>query len=233
MEVDAELIGEHELHSPHEVLRAWLLADHDVGDLAVDHAFPIDGLRIDDRRVWGPVRHDLVPVFIEIFQTVFHHVLSDILPGEVRRHIPIGVESGVADVGGEHRRRPFRLTHDHDHRIHRLAVLVHVQALLGRVDEYVALPSGGQHPRALEIELQKLPLLFGRVIVAGERLPQLRVDWMHPAHRPDIFRKRGGDRRTQESSQRSWRRGLETGIDIGQSGPGIVAEVFDVGDECR
>ena len=174
--------------------------------------------------VLAPVGHLFVAHVLEIFEALLLHELTDVVPREVGRDVPIRIERRVADIGREHRRWIFGLADDHDHRIHRRAVLVHEEPLLRRVDEDVALLSGGKDPRALQVEREDLALVVFAILMVGQGVAQLAVERMHPAHRPDIFGKRRRRGRAEQHHQRRRRRRPKLGIDPADPGAGIVLQ---------
>ena len=141
----------------------------------------------------------------------------------------------MADEGVHHRRLRLGIgLAGHDpHRIHHLAILVHIQTGCGGIDQRIAPVPRRQRPRPLEIEHQQPLLGFIAVQAAGDRLAQLAVDRVHPADALNIIGKVGRLGGVGQQRARRRRHWFELRIDIDHPDPRIVAQVAGVGDEGR
>ena len=68
-----------------------------------------------------------------------------------------GIERDVADEGIHHRRLGNRIrpAGDDPHRVHDLAILVHVETRRGRINDDIAATARRKRARPLEVELQE------------------------------------------------------------------------------
>ena len=194
---------------------------------------PVDRHRIEDMRIGPEMVDEVVAPLGEIGAPLLEDGRRKLARGDVGRRVPVGVERDVADEGVHHRRLGDRVgtAGDDAHRVHHLPVLVHVEPRGGRIDDHVAAPAGGQRAGALEIELQQPELGGAAVNAAGDRLPQLGVDRVHPAHLLDVVAERRRVRRGVEQLERRWRRRLQLLVDIDDADAGVVPKVAGIGDE--
>lgn len=162
VQIDAEIVGQHELDPAHHVLRPGQLAHVDEA-AARGNGAPVDPPRIERLRLVGPVGEDLEPLVGEHARAAGGGV-AGALADQVRRQVPIGVERGIADQTGHFGRRHCPLADDHEHRIADPAVLDHPEPGGGGVDEDVAALHGGDGAGPLDIG-EDHPLVIGGAAV--------------------------------------------------------------------
>ena len=167
VQIDAEIIGQHELHAPHHVLRPRPLP-HENEAAARGDRVPVDLARVEQAGLVGPVGQDLQPLVRDHARAARGGV-AGALADQILRQVPIGVERGIADQARHFRRRHGALA-DHDqHRILDPAVLDHPEPGRGGVDENVAALDCRNGAGALDIG-EDQPLVKGRAAVErGER----------------------------------------------------------------
>ena len=112
-----------------------------------------------------------------------------------------------------------------------MPVLVHVETRRGRVDDHVALVARRKRARPLKVGDKQPALGLAAVEAAGDRLPKLGVDRVHPLHLCDIFGKRRRMGSVVQQPACGRRSGPELGIDVDDPDAGVVLLVAGVGDE--
>ena len=186
VQIDAELVGQHELDPAHHVLRARQLAHVDEAAAGGDRA-PVDAAGIERLRPVGPVRENLQPLVSDDPRAAGGGI-AGALADQVGRQVPVGIERGIADQPGHFWRRHGALADDDEHRVADSAVLDHPESGGRGVDEDVAALHGRDGAGALDIG-EDQALVKGRAPVqrrdrgtvgaAGDRKA---VDLLEDAH---------------------------------------------------
>ena len=149
VQIDAEIVGQHELDPAHHVLRARQLAQVDEAAAGGDGA-PVDPARVERAGLLAPVGEDL-EIFPGDDARSAGGGVAGALADQVGRQVPIGIERGIADQARHFRRRHGALADDDAHRVADPPVLDHPEPGGGGVDEDVAALHRRNGARALDI----------------------------------------------------------------------------------
>ena len=166
VQIDAEIVGQHELDPAHHVLRARQLAHVDEAAAGGDGA-PVDPARIERAGLLGPVGEDLQPLPGNHPRTAGGGI-AGALADQIGRQVPIGVERGIADQPGHFGRRHGALADDDEHRVADPAVLDHPEPRRGGVDEDIAPVERGDRAGPLEIGEDQPLVIGGAAIQRGD-----------------------------------------------------------------
>ena len=208
MEIDAERIGEHELHLPHRIAWAGKLADAHFPPPRSDRR-PIDPRRVDRHRAIVPAREHLIALQLEKPGPLFDDLGRDPPGGEIGRDVPNWVERGEADQRGHYRSR-IDLLADHDpHGADCFAALDHRQLRGGGVDDHVVPAARRKCTGAVEIERQQITI----AATGDDRAAQAGVDRVRPAHLRQIRLERRRSGGFVEQAAREDDRRAKLGID--------------------
>ncbi len=162
MQIDAEIVGQHELHPAHHILRARELADVDEQAAGGNRA-PVDPPGIQRARLVAPVGKHFQPLVGDHARAMGDGV-AGALADQVRRQVPIGVERGIADQAGHFRRRHGALADDDAHRVADASVLDHPQPGRGGVDQDIAALDRRDRPCPFDIG-EDQPLIISRAAI--------------------------------------------------------------------
>ena len=166
MQIDAEIVGQHELDPAHHVVRARQLAEVHEAAAGGDGA-PVDAARIQPPRLVGPVGEDLEMLGGDHARAARGGV-AGARADQVRRQVPVGVERGIADQAGHFGRRHGALADDDEHGIANAAVLDHPEPGRSGVDEHVAALNGRDGAGALDIGEDDALVIGGTAVERGE-----------------------------------------------------------------
>jgi hypothetical protein len=162
VQIDAKLVGQHELDPAHHVLRARQLAHVDEAAAGGDRA-PVDPAGIECLRPVCPVGQHLEPLLAEHARAAGGGV-AGALADQIGRQVPVGIERGIADQPCHFGRRHRPLANDDEHRIADSPVLDHPQAGGSGIDEDIAALHGRDGTGALDIG-EDQPLVKRRTAV--------------------------------------------------------------------
>jgi hypothetical protein len=149
VQIDAEIVGQHELHPAHHVLRARQLAQVHEPAAGGDRT-PVHAAGIERPRLLRPVGQDLEPLLGDHAGAAGDGV-AGAPADQVRRQVPVGVERGIADQARHFRRRHVAFADDDAHLVADHAVLHHPEPCRGGVDQDVASRRRGNGAGALDI----------------------------------------------------------------------------------
>src|SRR3546814_18709708 len=89
------VVGEHELHIAHGIVRARKLTDTKLSAPGGDGG-PVYFLRVENARILRPVRKYLVTLRTDVGAALVEHLRRDLNANQVRRHVTIGIDRGQA-----------------------------------------------------------------------------------------------------------------------------------------
>ena len=149
MQIDAEIVGQHELDPAHHVPRAGQLP-HVHQQAARGDGAPVDTPRIERAGIVRPVGEDLETLVGDHVRAMRDGVARP-LAYKVRRQVPVRVERSIADQPRHLWSRHRLLADDHAHRVADAPVVDHPQPCGGGVDQHVAPLYRRDRPRPLDI----------------------------------------------------------------------------------
>jgi len=167
VQIDTEIVGQHEFDPAHHVLRARQLAHVDEAAAGGDGA-PVHAAGVKRAGLGGPVGEDLKMLLRDHARPPGGGVAGP-FADQIRWQIPIGIERGIADQAGHFRCRHGALADDDPHRVANPSVLDHPQAGRGGVDENVAALHGRDRAGPLDIGEDQLLIESGAPVQGGDR----------------------------------------------------------------
>lgn len=166
MQIDAEIVGQHEFDPSHHIVGAGRLTDVHEQATRGDGA-PVDAAGIEHTRLVGPVGQNL-----QMFVGDHARATGDGVPGaladQVRRQVPIGIERGEADHACHFRSWHRALADDDAHPVADAAVLDHPEPGRGGVDQDIASLNRRNGARALDIGEDQPLVISGAAIEGGD-----------------------------------------------------------------